>query len=112
MYEDECGQCLGTDDENWNSCIDCDGVVNGNKAENPCGFCIVSSLANFATYGMDCRGDCRAESEEEYSWDECGQCLKTEDDKRDKCVGCDDIPNSGNFITYIKVYVIYSLTNV
>lgn len=44
---------------------------------------------------MDCRGDCRAETEDEYSLDECGQCLKTDDTKRDKCVGCDDVPNSG-----------------
>lgn len=90
LFVDECGNCIEESNAKWNDCVDCDGVVNGNKEENGCGFCIVPG-DNFEDYGKDCNGVC----EGDWTYDQCGSCLSPGDETRNACVGCDGVANSG-----------------
>ena len=96
LRKDECGQCLNEYEnaDEWNSCLDCEGVPNGPKQLNPCDFCLDTRRGDWDTYGQDCRGKCAASSSITYTLDRCDKCLATDDVKRDVCVGCDNVPYS------------------
>ena len=111
LKTDQCGVCGYESDLSWNACVDCDGVPNGGKTENACGYCLNPSDTNYADYGKNCNGDCEAESEERYSLDRCGNCLTSEDSSRDSCVGCDNIPNSNKELNGCNVCVFKDDTN-
>jgi len=99
---DACDQCLPISSHDWNKCIgcngntngtqfDCEGTCGGHYAVNPCGYCKDTRHAEFETFGIDCNGGC----EIDVQLDECGECLKLSDEKRNACFGCDGVKDSG-----------------
>ncbi|ETO05633.1 hypothetical protein RFI_31762 [Reticulomyxa filosa] len=92
--KDMCGQCLSPDDESFNDCVGCDGVSFSGMKINPCGICLNSTSSNFTTFGMDCNDVCYGT----WNKDKCGQCLPSDDESFDDCVGCDGVAFSGKKI--------------
>ena len=102
---DECGNCLYESNITWNACLDCEGVKNGGKINNDCGFCLDPTAGNFDNYGKNCMGVCDAESPERYILDRCGVCKTTEDSTRDSCVGCDGVAHSNKTLNDCNICV-------
>jgi len=51
------------------------------KKINSCGYCLNSSIANWDSYGKDCRGICNGG----YTVDGCGNCLSPDDSQYNAC---------------------------
>ena len=73
---DICGECLEPTDPNFGqSCIDCNGVVEGTSVIDICGECLDPSDPTFNQSCIDCSGVLNGT----FLIDECGNCLDSND---------------------------------
>ncbi len=88
---DECGVCLEPGDPNFNqTCVDCNGTLNGSAVFDECGLCLEPNDPNFNQSCVDCSGTPNGTA----VLDECGVCLEPNDlNFNQSCADCSGTPN-------------------